>query len=127
MSTWTDKDIEIVETFINIKKRGLYASGEQVTIVYNRVLGKNLRTTNCGSCIRSRITELETELERFKKRMELENKAPEDNKSNEADNEPQDQKEAVTIEIKEEISNVDKQSTPATKTTRKASRKKGSK
>lgn len=82
MSTWTNKDIEIVEKFINIKKRGLYASGEQVTTVYNRVLGKNLRTTNCGSCIRSRITELETELERFKKRMELENKAAEANVTN---------------------------------------------
>lgn len=64
---WTNDDIKIVEKFINIKNRGLYADGKQVTDVYNRVLDKTLPSTNCGSCIRHRITELETALNRFKR------------------------------------------------------------
>ena len=56
--TISDENRSIIRKFENIMRRGLYASGEQVTQIYNSVLGKNVRPTNCGSCIRSRITEL---------------------------------------------------------------------
>ena len=32
---------------------------------YARVLGKNVRPTSCGSCIRQRISELETALKKW--------------------------------------------------------------
>lgn len=67
---WTKEDIEMVEKFIAIKNKGLYADGAQLTEVYNRVLDKRVNTTNCGSCIRQRINELEESLKHFKRMSE---------------------------------------------------------
>lgn len=67
---WTNSDVELVEKFIQIKNKGYYCSGTELTTVYNRVLEKNVPPTNCGSCIRARITELENALNQFKKQME---------------------------------------------------------
>lgn len=64
---WTDEDIKIVEKFIDIRNKGYYADGTQLTQVYNRVLDKRVNPTNCGSCIRQRINELEEALNRFKR------------------------------------------------------------
>ena len=119
----TNEDVNIIEKFISIKNRGLYASGEQVTEVYNRVLEKNLKPTNCGSCIRHRIQELEDALRRFKKKIELENKAQEASKVEEVDNTPQEEKEANTEQIKEEMSDAIKQTTFKKKSRGKESRK----
>ena len=119
----TNEDVNIIEKFISIKNRGLYASGEQVTEVYNRVLEKNLKPTNCGSCIRHRIQELEDALRRFKKKIELENKAQEASKNEEVDNTPQEVKEANTEQMKEEMSDAIKQTTLKKKSRGKESRK----
>lgn len=79
--TFTNDDVKLVEKFIQIKNKGYYCNGGEVTSVYNRILGKNVPSTNCSSCIRTRISELENALNRFKKTMEIntpteENKAP---------------------------------------------------
>lgn len=63
---WTNDDIKLVEKFIDIKNKGYYVDGAQLTEVYNRVLDKRVSPTNCGSCIRGRINELEEALNRFK-------------------------------------------------------------
>lgn len=68
---WTNDDVTMVEKFIEIKNKGYYCDGGQLTEVYNRVLEKNVPTTNCGSCMRARISELERALNQFKKQMEL--------------------------------------------------------
>lgn len=65
MANWNKEDIELVKKFIEIKNRGLYADGTQLTEVYNRVLGTNAKPTGCGSCIRQRVNQLEDELKRF--------------------------------------------------------------
>ena len=65
--TWTSEDVQLVEKFIDIRNRGYYVSGEQLTEVYNRVLNKRVSVTQCGSCLRQRVNELEQALERFKK------------------------------------------------------------
>ena len=67
---WNSDDIELIEKFIGIKNRGYYASGVEVTEVYNRVFDRNLQPTNCGSCIRQRINEMEVALKKFKAEME---------------------------------------------------------
>lgn len=73
---FTAEDIKLVEKFIEIRNKGYYADGKQVTDVHNRILGTNLNPTNCGSCIRNRISALETALNAFKKVVEeAENKA----------------------------------------------------
>lgn len=64
---WTNEDVKLVEKFIEIRNKGYYADGGQLTEVYNRVLDKRATPTNCGSCIRQRINELEQALERFKR------------------------------------------------------------
>lgn len=69
---WTNDDIKLVEKFIDIKNKGFYCDGGQLTQVYNRVLEKNVPTTNCGSCMRQRISELEGALNQFKKTLEVE-------------------------------------------------------
>ena len=68
---WTSEDVQLVEKFIQIKNKGYYCSGAELTVVYNRVLEKNVPSTSCGSCIRQRIQELENALNQFKKQMEL--------------------------------------------------------
>jgi hypothetical protein len=89
MANWNKQDIEIVEKFISIKNKGLYADGGQVTEVYNRVLDKQVRPTNCGSCIRGRIQELENALNAFKRLAEAQKQAepttipPEENNATE--------------------------------------------
>lgn len=68
---FTSDDVTMVEKFIEIKNRGFYCDGTQLTNVYNRVLEKNVPPTNCGSCMRARISELETALNSFKKTLEV--------------------------------------------------------
>ena len=65
MYNFTEEDIELIKKFIQIRNKGYYCSGQQLTEVYNRVLGKNAKSTNCSSCIRQRISELEIALKRY--------------------------------------------------------------
>ena len=85
---WTSDDIKMVEKFIEIKNRGLYCDGGQLTEVYNRVLDRKVNPTNCGSCIRQRINELEAALNKFKM-------LSEELKEEEVDNVPQEENKAV--------------------------------
>ena len=64
---WNKEDIEMVEKFIDIRNKGFYCDGAQLTDVYNRVLEKHVNVTNCGSCLRQRVNELAEALERFKR------------------------------------------------------------
>lgn len=68
---FTKEDIEKVEKFIEIKNKGYYCDGAQLTEVYNRVLNKRVNTTTCGSCLRQRVNELEQALNHYKKQQEL--------------------------------------------------------
>lgn len=67
MENWNKEDVELVEKFIEIKRKGFYVDGGQLTEVYNRVLNKHVNPTNCGSCLRQRVQELEAALDRFKR------------------------------------------------------------
>lgn len=71
--TFTDEDVKLVEKFIEIKRKGYYCDGKQLTDVYNRVLHKQANVTNCGSCLRQRVGELEAALNNFKSQIEIEN------------------------------------------------------
>ena len=64
---WNNDDIKLVEKFIEIKNKGLYVDGKQLTEAYNRILEKNANVTNCGSCLRQRTQELENALNAFKR------------------------------------------------------------
>ena len=83
---FTKEDIELIEKFVDIKNKGYYCDGTQLTEVYNRVLEKNVKVTNCGSCLRQRVCELEDALNHFKKlserqkEIEVEDNPQEENK-----------------------------------------------
>lgn len=100
---WTSDDIENVKKFIELKKNGFYCDGTQLTEVYNRVLEKRVPPTNCGSCMRARIGELETALNQFIKAQELERdelvssiESNDSKKKVEVDNTKEEVKETVT-------------------------------
>lgn len=56
--TITENDLILIKKFEDILKHGFYASGSEVTAVYNKVFGTKLSSTNCSSCIRSRVQKL---------------------------------------------------------------------
>lgn len=107
---WTKEDIELVEKFIDIKNRGYYCDGTQLTQVYNRVLGKNVNVTNCGTCLRGRVSELEAALNRFKEICKRQEElAQEALKDDEVDNvSPEENKE--TVEPKKRVGRPPKKS-----------------
>ena len=59
----------MVEKFIDIRRRGYYVDSGQLTSVYNRVLNKSVRPTNCGTCLSQRVKELEAALNRYKAKL----------------------------------------------------------
>lgn len=67
--TFTNEDVQFVEKAIELKNKGYYIDGNQLTEVYNRVLNKRVNPTSCGSCLRQRIAELEGALNHFKQKM----------------------------------------------------------
>ena len=90
---WTSEDVRMVEKFIEIKNKGFYCDGTQLTQVYNRVLDKRVAPTNCGSCIRGRINELEDALNRFKKLSETKTEVK-------VEDSPQEENKAVRKAVK---------------------------
>ena len=92
--TWTDEDVKLVEKFIDIKNRGFYVDGNQLTQVYNRVLNKTVNPTSCGSCLRQRVTELEAALNQFKAKMAI-SSPKESVEEVKVDSNPQDENKAV--------------------------------
>lgn len=82
----SEEDRLKIRKFEEIKNRGMYASGVEVTEVYNRVLNKRLPSTNCGSCIRQRVQEMVNFLN---KEEEQERKAEEELKKLEETNKPE--------------------------------------
>ena len=82
----SEEDRLKIRKFEEIKNKGMYASGVEVTEVYNRVLNKRLPSTNCGSCIRQRVQEMVNALNREE---EQERKAEEELKRLEEENKPE--------------------------------------
>lgn len=85
--TFTKEDVELVEKFIDIKRRGYYVDGGQLTEAYNRILHKSARPTNCGSCLRQRVQELEQALNAFKASIQVD-KEPDGTTVEEEENKP---------------------------------------
>lgn len=76
--TFTKEDVELVEKFIDIRRRGFYADSKQLTDLYNRVLHKNVTPTNCSSCLSQRTRELEDALNHFKSVSSLSDESKQD-------------------------------------------------
>lgn len=126
-----EQDKILIKKFDEIRQKGYYVSSNQVTSLYNKILEKNVNNTSCGSCLRGRIQELVNALRKQEQaekkaqeaarkaaeetKVAVEENAPEEAENNEVDNIPQETKEAVTSEIKEEPENVDNKESHKTK------------
>ena len=53
------------ELILTIVKQGKRISGTDITEIYNSVFKKNLRPTNCSSCINQRYKELKVSYDNF--------------------------------------------------------------
>ena len=62
---WDSIDIIVMETIIQLVKRGQRINGGEITELYNKVLKKNLKPTNCSSCINQRYKELKQSYDKF--------------------------------------------------------------
>ena len=92
---FTNEDVIFVEKAIELKNKGYYIEGKQLTDVYNRVLNKRVNPTNCGSCIRQRISELEGALNHYKANEVI--SSPKESVSEvEVDSNPQEENKANT-------------------------------
>ena len=66
----TSEDIEKIDKFEQIMNRGYYASGTEVTDLYNKIFDQKLSYTNCSSCIRTRISKMVTAKKRYLEELE---------------------------------------------------------
>ena len=82
----TNEDVNKIEKFIEIRNRGFYCNGTELTQVYNKVMGRQKPVTNCSSCMRMMINELEQALNAFNKAMTVEKKTSGTTPSNEENN-----------------------------------------
>ena len=89
--TFTQEDIEFVERAIELKNKGFYIDSMQLTEHYNKILNKRVNNTTCGSCMRQRVSELETALNAYKAKM-----AQDSVLEVEVDNTKEDENKAVT-------------------------------
>ena len=61
------EDRELIEELFNKFNKGERIKSQVLTDLYNRVTGKNLTNTTCGSCLRQRLFELVDILNKAKK------------------------------------------------------------
>lgn len=81
-------DLNLIKKYKDIMSRGYYANGREVCELYNRVLEKNAKPTNCSSCIRRQISELVAAAKKFE---ELSAKLSEESKAEEPTVTPQEE------------------------------------
>ena len=67
------EDLALIRKFEKLKQAGYYCDSQLLTTVYNRILDKHVATTNCGSCMRSRIAELVEAANKFERMLALDN------------------------------------------------------
>ena len=63
----TKEDRELIEELFNKFNKGERIKSQVLTDLYNRVTGKNLTNTSCGSCLRQRLFEVVDILNKAKK------------------------------------------------------------
>ena len=61
------EDRELIEELFNKFNKGERIKSQVLTDLYNRVTGKNLTNTSCGSCLRQRLFEVVDILNKAKK------------------------------------------------------------
>lgn len=61
----TEQERQAIRRFAEAKNRAFRINANEVTDLYNKILNKTARYTNCGSCIRARVCDLERWLNQY--------------------------------------------------------------
>lgn len=61
----TQEEREKIRRFAEAKNKAFRINANEVTDLYNKILNKTARYTNCGSCIRQRVCDLERWLNQY--------------------------------------------------------------
>lgn len=61
----TEEEREKIRRYAEAKNKAFRINANEVTDLYNKVLNKTARYTNCGSCIRARVCDLERWLNQY--------------------------------------------------------------
>lgn len=69
---WSDENIKFVEKAIELNRKGFYIDSTQTVDKYNEILDKHRSYTNCPSCIKQMINELEVAYNRYKQTLQKE-------------------------------------------------------
>ena len=72
----TEEEREKIRRYAEAKNKAFRINANEVTDLYNKILNKTARYTNCGSCIRARVCDLERWLNQYEadEKKELESK-----------------------------------------------------
>lgn len=65
MIVFDSSDLLVVEKMTDIVKRGRYLSGGDVTKLHNKLFKRNLRVTNCATCIKNRWNDIKKAYDLF--------------------------------------------------------------
>ena len=68
---WNQETEEQMKKFIQIVETKKYINGTEITILYNLIFNKNLKPTNCSSCVSQRYKELKTSYDNHLKQKEM--------------------------------------------------------
>lgn len=95
-----NEDVKFVDFAYSLINSAKYPSFQKVTETYNKIFGTKLNNTSCGSCIRQRILELKSAIDKFnEKLLEKENDKVNDDKVA-TDNKDEKQDDKVNDETK---------------------------
>lgn len=61
----TEEEREKIRRYAEAKNKAFRINANEVTDLYNKILNKTARYTNCGSCIRARVCDLERYLRQY--------------------------------------------------------------
>lgn len=61
----TEEEREKIRRYAEAKNKAFRINANEVTDLYNKILNKTARYTNCGSCIRARVCDLERFLNQY--------------------------------------------------------------
>lgn len=68
---WNKETEEQMNKFIEIRNKSGKINGTEITILYNLIFNRQVKPTNCGSCIGQRFKELKQSFDNYLKQKEM--------------------------------------------------------
>lgn len=72
MKNWNENNITIYKKIRHLIKRGSIIRSEELTALYNDVMGAKRKNTNCSSCLKILFQDLQNEYRKYLKENNIE-------------------------------------------------------